>query len=168
MAVKIKVFTIFEKKVWKKFRKKSVLSPIADELVTMIKVRTRKGYGVKEEGSSQEKFVDFEASTLKSRARLKKQGKLMSGVGAKRNALSASGQLVDSVSQKTRTGQSELFLKENRDDGLSNNELKDWHEKGISSKRGPKKRPFFHVSDKEEKKVKNLVRKEIKEIIRKL
>jgi len=143
------------KELLKKLQDSSQYKDLAEELATMIRVRVRKGYGVDDHLGKEEKFKPLKESTIKARKRMKARGDLLTGEGVSRSNLTATGEMTDAISGKAERGQLSIYMK-----GKRNQNLSAYHE--------VKDRPFFHISEKEHKKIMNLIRARVKEIIRSL
>lgn len=149
----VSIRDIFDKKFYNKFKRSNTFSSEADELAQSIRVRVRKGYGVKKEKGSEYKFRKLKQSTIAGRSRMKQRGTLLSGEGVSRSNLTATGEMTDSITGKSKSGSIEVYLKDDRNQKLS----------GYHDDMG---RPFFHISNKEYKKTLNNIRAKIKEILR--
>ncbi len=146
-------------KIINKILNDKLLRFLAIEMVTMMKLRVRRGKGVKQELGSEHKFPPLKPSTIRARKYLKKQGKLMSGVGPSRNGLIASGQLTNAIYYILKKSGIRLKVIKNRvGENINNHELMDWQKKN--------NREFFHVSKKEFDKIKKILRAKLKELIK--
>lgn len=137
------------------------------QAVKLIKLHTTRGISVNKFKGPEGKFKDLKASTIKARERLKKQGLLVKGVGAKKSRLTLTGQMIDSISYKvTGMGSGKLYFKKRRvGGGINNEELAQIHEDGTNK---IPKRPFFNLSYREYKILKGKLERDIKNKLKKL
>ena len=147
--------------ITKKAIDKKMLESVLKEAVKMIKVRVSQGYG--SDKGKKTRLKELKPSTVKSRERKKKKGKLASGVGPKKSRLTETGQMIDAITYKINNMVGELFFKRARRGGkITNEELASLHEYGGTKAGRPPKRPFFSITDQEKKKLTNILRREIK------
>lgn len=112
------------------------LNPIADIMADRIRVRTRLGYGVKQEGAEREKLKKLSSKYIDYRK--KNRTSLSQFTTPKRSNLTFSGQLLDSISGRSNSRGIIIYLKNQRDDGKENVDIKNYQEK--------QGRPFFYLT----------------------
>jgi hypothetical protein len=130
-----------------------VLTPqIADEigetLVTMIRTRTRLGYGVRGNGKSKEKFKPLKPSTIDHRQRLKAKGLLSPLATPAKATMTRFGSMMDDLMYETGPQRVTIMFSKTEESAKAYyNTLLD--------------RPFMFLTDKETKAAKALVQEAI-------
>jgi hypothetical protein len=134
------------------------MSTYAMFLSELIKKRTRLGYGVKKDGGEKSPLKALSKGYKKTR---KDSGKLSSLTSVNKSNLTFTGQLLNSLfGVGTSIGKGEVYIKEERNDGVQNSDIVDGQEK----KQG---RSFFYVSKLEKQQLANTARKDLLEYIKK-
>ena len=134
---------------------------IAEDAAERIKRRTRLGYGVKDgrRSGKRERLKETKESYRKARARDKKRGRLSSTTTVKKSNLTRTGQLLASIRGRSSGTAAIIETKGGRDDGRSNSEVA-----GYVAENG---RPFFELTDKELKGLRNTIKKDLIKRLRK-
>ena len=149
--------------------KKLRLDKFVKETASQVKKRTQLGYGVKggKRGGAKIKLAplsksyrDFRAGniafiTVNGRTipiKPKTKPKLSRLTKPKKSNLTFTGRLLRALTGKVERNKMILYFKENRSDGVTNRELLDWHTNGTSKM---PKRPFFELTKKEYKTLKD-------------
>lgn len=136
-----------------------IVDKAADEigayLVETVRNRVRLGYGVKAHGEKKEKFKELAESTIKHRKRLSALGLLFPGSKPKRSHLTATGQMMDSLTYAKEPGRVVLFF--------GNDEAND--KAYYNNQAGRVPRPFFFLTDLEIKAVNRTLQKALDEYI---
>lgn len=135
------------------------LDPYAKEYADRIKRRTRLGNGLDEtkRGAKRKKLKKLSEKYKKKRKRNKSE--LSSETSPSKSNLTYSGQLLDSITGKGDKKKIQIFIEENRNDGVKNKDIL----KG-QSKQG---RDFFELSDKELKSLQNSIKNDLIKSIKK-
>lgn len=140
------------------------LDPIAKEAANTIKKRTRLGHGVKdgERGGAKKRLKDQKPLTDDYKKFRKKSKKLNKKVtSANKENLTLTGQLLDSIRGKQKGKTIEIDVVNNRNDGKKNSDIISWQK--------DQGRDFFELTDKEVKRLRNQLKKDlIKNIKKKL
>ena len=140
-------------------RSPEILKTVADVGAKIIQIRTSQGFGVERDGGSKKALRALKPSTIKYRKRYK--DRLASGVSATKSRLTFTGQMIESIMGKVANNKAVVYLKgEHKNTTLSNEELAAIHE-GMNRK-------FMHFSDKEITTLTSIVRREIKNALKKL
>lgn len=137
----------------KDIKKKRVLDPIGEGLADEIKKRTRLGYGVDRNGGRQQKLKPLKDSTRKSRAYMKRKGKLHPDTSPAKSNLTMTGEMTDSITNKARDGKITLEV---------GTKYAIYHQDGD--------RPFMHLTSDQvrgqEKKLRDLLKRLIQRKMR--
>jgi len=132
-------------------------------LANLIKKRTRLGYGVKEEGADKQKLAALSKPYIKIRKDSRKnlRGVLSSETSPSKSNLTFTGQLLNAILGRNKgIGKGEVYIKEQRNDGVKNSDIVEGQEK----KQG---RPFFYISKLEKQQLKNAAAKDLRDYIKK-
>lgn len=136
-----------------------IVDKAADEigtyLVDTIQRRVRLGYGVREHAAKKEKFAALAPSTIKHRQWLSANGLLFQGSNPGRSHLTATGQMMDSLTYAKEPGRVVLFF--------GNDEAND--KAYYNNQAGRVPRPFFFLTDLEVKAVNRTLQKALDEYI---
>jgi len=162
------------------------LQKIAPQIVTMMQSRVRRGFGVDKSGDKQKKFTPLSKSYIEYRAgravyfkhpstnktvRVEKSKKTSmyfkfktpinkNVTSVSRSNLSLTGQMIDSIKYSILNSKIKLYLSNPRAEKLAG-----FHETG--SKILPRRR-FFHLSDMEIKKIKQMFQLTVSSALREL
>ena len=128
---------------------------VGSYLVTTLRNRVRLGYGVARDGAKKEKFKPLAPSTIEHRTQLSLAGKLYPNSRPNRSHLTATGQMMDSLTYAKEPGRVVLFF---------NNQ---WAESKAAwnNKDGRVPRPFFYLTDLEIKATERTLQKALDEYI---
>lgn len=144
-------------KAIKKLSSSKELGKLADQAIKQIQIRTGRGYGVGRKEGAEGKFRELAPSTIGSRKR--------KGNKRTRSNLTDTGEMINSIKYRIVSGIIELFLSGTRNDGrkveLTNDELADIHQTQGAGKTKVK-RPFFHISAKDLRKLRFTIRQRLK------
>lgn len=137
------------------------MKKLGEEAAEMIKTRTRLGYGVERSGTKRERLDPLAESTKESKKQKRKRGELSPLTTPSRSNLTDTGELLDSQ-QVTSVAQVEVTIgpKGRRKDGKTNEEVGSYvTENG---------RPYNNLSDVEEKRITESLRKRVQNLVEKL
>lgn len=136
------------------------LGPHSKDAAERIKKRTRLGYGVEGgvRGGQRERLGKLSDSYIATRKKARRSGKLSSATSPKRSNLTFTGQLLDSLRGMVKGNKIIVYLKKNRDDGKTNPQVAGYVENGG--------RPFFELTDKEVKGLRNNIKKDLIKTLR--
>ena len=136
-----------------------IIDRAADEvgsyLVETLRNRVRLGFGVARDGDKKQKFKPLAPSTIKHREWLSLAGKLFQNSRPNRSHLTATGQMMDSLTYAKKPGRVVLFFnnQEAENKAFYNNEG------------GRVPRPFFYLTDLEIKATERTLQKALDEYI---
>lgn len=128
---------------------------VGSYLVETIRNRVRLGYGVERDGAKKQKFKGLAPLTILYRQIMEDNGDLYPGSRPSRSHLTATGQMMDSLSYKRETGRIFLYFTnpEAESKAFYNNEG------------GRVIRPFFYLTDLEIKATERTLQKALDEYV---
>lgn len=88
------------KKIFKRSTTVPEMRKLGNETARIIRVRTRLGYSVKEDGQSRKTLDELDDGYIKTRKKLKKLGILSKDTRPRKSNLTLTGQLLDSLKTK--------------------------------------------------------------------
>lgn len=115
------------------------LNPIAEIIAERVRIRTRLGYGVDREGGEKKKLKALSPKYIDYRK--KNKAILYNQTTPRKSNLTFSGQLLDSISGRSNPRGIVIYLKDRRNDGKKNVDIKNYQEE--------KGRPFFYLTRQE-------------------
>lgn len=143
-----------------KLQSRSSIEKIARMLARLIKVRTRLGYGSEGPDSSRRALKPLKRSTKNARRYKKKAGRLSRETTPNRSNLTDTGQLLDSLfGRYVKKGRGEVGLLKNRRGSRANNEE--------VAEYVQKDRPFLEPTKEEVDQLRQRLRKDLRNLIRK-
>jgi hypothetical protein len=127
----------------------------------MIRLRTKLGFGVKQEGQQKEKLAALKPSTIEARRHKNLRGDTTPG----RSNLTETGQMLDSIKAINPTNGKVTVIPtgSRHGDGKSNEDIAQYATDGAS---GRVKRAFMNVSNVEHEKIKKEVEKIFRVIVK--
>lgn len=146
-------------KAYEKLTRASSTKVFATFVRDDVKKRVRMGYGVKGNLMPKENLKPLKQSTIDDRKKLQGEGKLNAFTNPRRSNLTRSGQLTDSLVALGMNKEFIIEVQDARNDGKTNSQIVSGQEK--------QGRPFLYITDLEQKRLNNLVKKAILSEIRK-
>jgi len=143
----------------REYRTKKFLTSIAKRMADLIRTRTLLG-----KDSFNRPFPGLERSTKDQRGRINLDSRTTKG----KDNLTRSGKLMDSITGRAVGNHTaQVYLKENRGDGVTNENLEKYHREGIGSKKGKKVRHFLDLAPSEKDNIQRYIRGEVLKSVRK-
>lgn len=136
-----------------KIKSKEFLEELGEDVVAMVKKRTRLGYGCSEDGDK-ERLEPLSPSYVKTRKNRKKTGHLSEATSPAKSNLTLTGEMLDSL-ESSANNEGELFIE--LSDDFSRRKAEWVTEKG---------RPFMGLTKQEEKRVRDLIKAEIAKLVK--
>lgn len=130
------------------------LAALAKIVSNSIKLRTRLGKGLDGEGGTLSPLKKLSSRYKAQRERFKKSGDLDNTTTPSKSNLTKTGQLLRSIFGRVKGKTVEIYIKDDRNDGVSNNDIVKWQAEDQD-------RPFFYISKNERRQIQRLVRKKI-------
>jgi hypothetical protein len=146
---------------------KSLYTSIGRDVSAQIKKRTRIGFGVKENASKQYNLKEAGRSKKYTKIREKFKKNLSKDTTPKKQNLTATGQLLDSITSIPSAGSVKITLKSDRGNGLDGKPSKTNNFK-IASGQKEKGREFLNLSSAEKNEIKRKLERIIQDTIKRL
>lgn len=129
------------KKIRTKLESKQIIDEVGKNIIEIIQVRTRSGYGANKPEGSNIKLAALKDSTIAARKRLKKKGKLSKDTSPGKSNLTQTGSMLDNLRAESKKGVVTIR------GGSSEDSEKAFHAHTGSDNRPP--RPFLFLSSSE-------------------
>jgi uncharacterized spore protein YtfJ len=144
----------FFQSVLKDVARKEFLETVGQEMRDRIKTRTRLGKGVEAKGATASPLKKLSPGYQERRTRLKEAGELSTKTTPKKSNLTKTGRMIDSVKyQVTSDNKVEIFVSSDQERKVKAN--------------ADLGRKFLNFSDLDQKRISDLIKQRIREVLRK-
>lgn len=133
--------------------KKDALSAAATKAAELVKTRTRKGFGVANEGGPQKRLKPLSPKYIEKRKKLAARGQLSPETSPARSNLTKTGDMLNDIKTSVGTNEARVYIDSAKNVTKAENVQKD--------------RPFMNLSASEKKEIVKIINEKIKMDIKK-